>query len=188
MLHQSTRLAIWGLMALMAATRFHHFGDFQTLPDASWAVFFLAGLFVPHAWGFALLLLEAGLIDWIATQFAGISDWCITPAYLFLVPTYGVLWLAGIGCRRCGLDQAAGLIRALLVLTVAVGIAFTISNASFYLLSGYFGQLSAGDYIRRITGYFPSYLLTTLAYTSLVLAGRWLWRQWIAPAPQSTES
>jgi len=27
---------------------------------------------------------KAALIDWVAVGFLGVSDWCITPAYLFL--------------------------------------------------------------------------------------------------------
>jgi len=33
------------LIALMALTRFHHFGDVLHLPDASLAVFFFAGFY-----------------------------------------------------------------------------------------------------------------------------------------------
>ncbi len=184
--YEFKRFPVWGLMALMAATRFHHFGDLQTPPDASWAVFFLAGLFVPQSAFFALLFLEAVLIDLLATTYGGISDWCITPAYLFLVPTYGVLWFAGRRCRRHDLDRTAGLIRTLAVLTVAVGLAFAISNAAFYFLSGYFDHLPLRDYLRQVAGYFPPYLLTTSAYAGLVLAGRWLWRQRTVPISRPT--
>ena len=44
-----------GLAALMAATRSHHFASVTHLPDASWAVFFLAG-FISAALGFPALL------------------------------------------------------------------------------------------------------------------------------------
>ncbi len=184
--HEFKRLPVWGLMALMAATRFHHFGDLQTPPDASWAVFFLAGLFVPQSTFFALLFLEAALIDLLATTYGGVSDWCITPAYLFLVPTYGVLWFAGRICRRHDLDRTVGLIRTLAALTGAVGLAFAISNAGFYFLSGYFDHLPIQNYFRQVAGYFPSYLFTTSVYAGLVLAGRWLWRQRRVPISRPT--
>ena len=44
---------------------------------------------------FSALIIEAGLIDYYATSVQGISDWCMSPAYWFLIPTYGSLWLVG---------------------------------------------------------------------------------------------
>ena len=77
------------LIALMVATRFHHFGDVLHLPDASLAVFFFAG-FYPKKMFFAFLLALAALIDYLAIE-NGTSGWCVTPAYVFLIPTYAVM-------------------------------------------------------------------------------------------------
>ncbi|MBM3153552.1 MAG: hypothetical protein FJZ96_15320, partial [Chloroflexi bacterium] len=44
------------LLAVMLATRFHHFGDALHLPDASWALFFLAGFYLARVWLPVLLL------------------------------------------------------------------------------------------------------------------------------------
>ena len=89
------------LVLLLAATRYNHFGSAVSLPDASLAVFFLGGFFLARrAWpgllAFVFLLLEAGGMDYYATATQGVSDWCITPAYWFLVPTYASLWLGGV--------------------------------------------------------------------------------------------
>jgi hypothetical protein len=98
---QIRNVAIYAaLAALMAATRFEHFGSAISLPDASYAVFFLGGLYMARsvrasAAVFAALIIEAGLIDFYATSVQGISDWCMTPAYWFLIPTYGSLWFVG---------------------------------------------------------------------------------------------
>ena len=44
---QTRSIAIFiSLAALMAATRFNHFGSAVSLPDASYAVFFLCGLYL----------------------------------------------------------------------------------------------------------------------------------------------
>ncbi len=182
--NRSASLAAVALMGLMAATRFHHFGDFRTLPDASLATFFLAGLFIARPAFFLVLLLEAGVIDFLAIRFGGVSGWCVTPAYLFLIPTYGVLWLAGRWCRPWPLDSAAALGRTLAALAGATVVAFLISNGSFYWLSGRFDDLSLAEYAGRVARYLPPYLGTTLAYGSLVLAGRWLWCQWRTTAVQ----
>ncbi|MEI7994736.1 MAG: hypothetical protein WCH01_07515, partial [Methylococcaceae bacterium] len=84
------------LIALMVMTRFHHFGDVLHLPDASLAVFFFAGFYRKKALlGFLLAL--AALIDYVAIE-NGTSSWCFSPAYVFLIPTYAVMWFAGRYC------------------------------------------------------------------------------------------
>ncbi len=183
MFRNLSRFSVWGPMALMAATRFHHFGDFKTLPDASLAAFFLAGLFAGHPGWFGILLLEAGLIDYLAITYGGVSGWCVTPAYLFLVPTYGAMWLGGRWCRRYRLDETSGLIVSLATLAGTTLLAFLISNASFYLLSGYFDSLSPLEYATRVARHLLPYLGTTLAYAVLVLGGLWLGRQGAIPLP-----
>src|SRR4026209_2452433 len=80
--------------AMMVATRFHHFGDVLHLPDASMALFFLGGLYLRKHWQFVSFIALAVVIDWIAIEHAGVSDFCVTPAYSFLLPAYGVLWYA----------------------------------------------------------------------------------------------
>jgi hypothetical protein len=49
---------------------------------------------------------------------------------------------------------------------VATALAFLVSNASFYGLSGYFGELSLAEYAARVARYFPSYLASTMAYVA----------------------
>ena len=82
------------LMVLMAVTRAYHFGSALHLPDASLAVFLLAGCYLPR-WAFPVLLVEAGLVDYFAINYGGVSGWCFSAAYWFLIPTYAVLWMGG---------------------------------------------------------------------------------------------
>src|SRR5512141_711534 len=87
------------LVALMAMTRYNHFGSSVSLPDASYAVFLLSGLFLGRmraGWAIlALLLVEAALVDYYAISFQGISAWCVTSAYGFLMVAYAGLWAIG---------------------------------------------------------------------------------------------
>jgi len=112
----SRELAIaLGLAALMAATRFHHFGSPLHLPDASLAVFFLGGLALGNAALFAAFLAEAALVDWLAIAWGGVSGWCVTPAYAFLIPACASLWAAGRWCamrRREGWGHVARAVRS----------------------------------------------------------------------------
>ncbi|POZ51025.1 hypothetical protein [Methylovulum psychrotolerans] len=156
--------AILPLLALMAATRVHHFGSAWSLPDASLAVFFLAGLYVSQRAWLAGLLLAAGLLDYLAINQFNVSDWCMSPAYGFLIPTYAVMWLAG---RYCRLFMAAGQQGWLLLMALAAAsasVAFVISNGSFFLFSGRYADMPMVDYSLSVSQYFPAYVGAAVAY------------------------
>jgi hypothetical protein len=154
------------LALLMAATRFHHFGSALHLPDASLAVFFLGGLALRRAALFGGYLIQAALIDYVAIVHGGVSDWCVTPAYAFLLPAYACMWWAGVWCsgrRAAGLRSLAHLAVALLAATT---LAFLISNAGFYAFSGYFSDVSWVEYSGRVAKYFLPYLGSSVAYVA----------------------
>ncbi|WP_426991659.1 hypothetical protein [Methylomonas sp. CM2] len=158
------------LMALMAATRFHHFGTPFALPDASLAIFFLAGLWLGGRYLFALLLLEAGLIDYLAITKLGVSDFCVSPAYGFLILAYGAMWLGGKWCRRYSGLTAANVAQRFAALVVSTSAAFLISNGSFYWLSGRHAETSLAQYAEGLAKYYPSYLSATLIYGIAIFA------------------
>jgi len=81
------------------------------------------------------LLALAALIDYVAIE-NGTSSWCVSPAYVFLIPTYAVMWLAGRYCSTFKAMNIAELIKSVGLLTLATSAAFAISNGSFYLFSG----------------------------------------------------
>lgn len=150
------------LIALIVLTRFHHFGDVLHLPDATLAVFFFAGFYRKKALlGFLLVL--AGLIDYAAIQ-NGVSDWCVSPAYAFLIPTYAVMWFAGRYCSNYKAMKSLELVKSLGFMLLAASAAFAISNGSFYLFSGRFGDLSLVEYFVRVAQYYPSYVSVAMIY------------------------
>ncbi|MEO8331282.1 MAG: hypothetical protein ABI479_02535 [Gallionella sp.] len=178
---QTRTVAIFAaLAALMTATRFDHFGSAVSLPDASYAIFFLGGLYLARSArvalaAFTVLILEAGLIDYYATSVQGISDWCMTPAYWFLIPTYGSLWLIGRWfARRQTMKghsmEGIGLIGLALVAWVANSFAFMFSNATFYLFSERFTDMSAVEYASRVAQYYGSYVSVALLYIACAVA------------------
>lgn len=133
------RLAIFLVLALvMAATRINHFG---AVPDASWAVFFLAGFYLRGAarWAFPLLMALAVLVDFVVITQSGMNFWshyCVSPAYWCLVAAYGALWFGGSLTRRAyrGLTPASlGIAAAALVASVIV--CHLVAQGSFYWLS-----------------------------------------------------
>jgi hypothetical protein len=155
------------LIALLAVTRIGHFGGINTPPDASLAVFFLLGLWIASPRWLVVALLAAAATDALAIA-QGASSYCITPAYPLLIPTYGVLWGAG----RAICVYAArwhGWMRGLVLgvaLLMSTAIAFLVSNASFYALSGYFEAMPARDFVRGVTPYFGPYITEAAAYVA----------------------
>jgi hypothetical protein len=182
---QTKTLAIIASLAmLMGATRFSHFGSAVSLPDASYAVFFLGGLYLAKATratagAFVLLIIEAGLIDFYATSALGVSDWCMTTAYWFLIPTYGSLWLIGHwfalshtakGQTMSGHNESKALVGLALVAWAATSFAFVFSNATFYLFSEHFADMSTLEYATSVAQYYVSYVSVALLYIACAVA------------------
>lgn len=162
----SSRTLLIGLVlaALMAATRMHHFGSPLHLPDASLAVFLLAGFFIASPLFFAGLLLEAGALDYVAITHLGVSDYCVTPAYWFLIPTYAVLWYAGRHYARIHQHclRSLGIFAA--ISFAAVSAAFLISNGAFYAFSGRLAETGFAEYAARVALYYGQYLTGAVVY------------------------
>ena len=163
------------LVLVMAATRFNHFGSSISLPDASLAVFLLAGITMPrfHLQSlsvFVFLLLIAGGVDYYAINIIGVSDWCVTPAYWFLIPTYAVMWFGGswFASKLQLTLHSFILFGSVSLLTTSV--AFIISNVSFYLFSARFADMSITEYTERIAQYYSSYLSGSLLYLAMAAA------------------
>lgn len=168
------------LATLMAVTRFNHFGSAMSLPDASLAVFFLGGLYLSRSVRgsmmiFIALILEAGCIDYYATSVQGVSDWCMTPAYWFLIPTYASLWLAGHWCApgkmvKGRAMESRELPRLALGAWASGSFAFIFSNVTFYLFSGRFAEMSVLEYASRVAQYYVPYVSVALLYIFCALA------------------
>jgi hypothetical protein len=161
----SSRTLLIGLAlaALMGVTRMHHFGSPLHLPDASLAVFLLAGFFIASPLFFAGLLLEAGALDYVAITHLGVDDYCVTPAYWFLIPTYAVLWYAGrhyVRIHQYSL-RCLGIFAA--ISFTAVNAAFLISNGAFYLFSGR-SEMGMAEYAARVAQYYGPYLTGAALY------------------------
>ena len=154
------------LAVLMAVTRGHHFGSAMNLPDASLAIFLLAGLYLARA-ALPVLLIEAGLVDYFAINFGGVSDWCFSPAYWFLVPTYAVMWYAGRFYAARYSQSWHGLVLFTATAWLATSAAFVISNGSFYLFSGRFAEMGALQYAGSLTGYYGQYLAGAFLYLAI---------------------
>jgi hypothetical protein len=106
------------------------------------------------------------LIDTIAIS-NGTSSWCVSPAYVFLIPTYAVMWFAGRYCSAFKSLKPTELLMQFGMVALATSVAFLISNGSFYALSGRYTDLSWGQYFARVAKYYPPYVSSALLYMVL---------------------
>jgi hypothetical protein len=163
---KTERLVAVLLAVLMAATRVHHFGIGAIAPDASTAVFFLAGLLLGSPLWFVLFSVLAVVLDAFALGVAGVADACMTPGYWLLFAGYLALWFAGrLGRQVERLDVMRGF-RLVLLAVGGTALFFVLSNIGYYFGGGFDESMGAAEYARRVQIYFPHYLGTTLAYVA----------------------
>lgn len=165
------------LASLMILTRGHHAASIDVLPSASWAVFYLGGLYLRSARAFGALLLLAAGLDLAAVGWGGASGFCTSPAYPFLLPAYGAMWLAGRWyATRHRFDWATLLPFAASAL-VGAHVCELFSSGGFYLFSGHFSAPSLAGFGERLLHYYPQALaalgfwLAVAAITHGVFAG-----------------
>jgi hypothetical protein len=167
---KSERIIALLLAVLMAATRIHHFGVGTIAPDASTAVYFLAGLMLASPLWFGGFTLLAVALDAVALGLVGVADACMTPGYWLLFAGYLALWGAGrFGRGIVRVDLAQGARLAVLVIAGTVAF-FALANLGYYFGGGYDVSMGAAEYISRVSGYFPAYFVSTLIYTAAGIA------------------
>jgi hypothetical protein len=155
-LEKRQQLTIAAVLAmLVAVTQGHHFATLVNLPPSAWAVFFLAGFYVRRTWVFTVLLAEIVAIDYFAITVGGVSSFCVSPAYVFLLPAYGTLWLAGrwFASRYSLSLSALPALGASLLGSVTLAELFT--GGGFYFFSGRFTETSLAEFGSRLVTYFP---------------------------------
>ena len=159
-----------GLALLMIATRGQHFASVNALPSASWAVFFLAGVFLRPIRVPAALFALASALDMSSLQSGTITDWCMSPAYWALVPAYGALWFAGRTYSRYHRDHLASLLPLGLCLIGGASVAYLCSGGGFYFFSGRYPDATLAGFVPRVTQYLPRNLGNLVIYVGFAAA------------------
>jgi len=155
------------LTALMIATRGHHFASLEHLPSASWAVFFLAGLYLRPLWIFPALLALAGFLDYAAITWGGVSSFCVSPAYAMLLPAYGALWLAGRWYAKRYCFEWSTVMPLSLAVVAGTTVCELLSSGAFYFFSGRFVDTTFVEFGARLIKYFPGSLQAALFYIAI---------------------
>jgi len=166
-----SRVAIFvGLAALMAATRLNHFG---AVPDASWAVFFIAGFYLRGSvrWAFPALMATAVAVDYAVITASGQSFWshyCVSPGYWFLVPAHLSMWLGGSLLRRQYRARSANTLSLLPVLAFAsVAACHLFAQGGFYWLSDSVANPTVAGWAGNYADWFLPYLRSASVYIAL---------------------
>ncbi len=167
------------LVLFLAATRGQHFATAWHLPDASWAVFFLAGVYLRPAWVLPALLALVWGLDFLpylrdgaslAEVIGGGRAFCLTPAYFFLLPAYGALWLAGRWYARRHRFQWRTLLPLLGAVFVGALVSELFSSGGFYFFSGRFDEPTLAEFGARLERYFPASLGSMAFYVGIAAA------------------
>ena len=133
-----------GLILLLIVTRGHNPLSIETLPSASWAVFFLAGIYLTSRWVLPALFALVWLMDFSGYTWSNGSDFCLQSSYIFLLASYSLYWLAGHLFAKAYRFHFSTLIPLGLAGLIGGAIGYFISSASFHFLSGRYPEPSWG--------------------------------------------
>lgn len=153
---------------IMMFTRSNHFPTSAVLPDASWAIFFLIGLYFSNLIFLTLAIAQFVLIDYFVITKLGVSDYCYTSAYFFLPLAYSSLWVAGKWLSKHWEPNFRGMINFFMAGFLGTLVCEIISSGSFNLINQ--TQTNGFDLIELLVKYFPNALKITFGYLFIAIA------------------
>ena len=157
------------LALLMIFTRSHHFASIHNMADTSWVIFFLAGVYLRSTWPLLGFFTLSWWLDFAATYWGGVSDYCLTPAYVFLLPAYASLWFAG----RWYKERHQFTWSTLLPLSISAMAGLTLcqlfSSGGFYFFSGRIAEANFNEFGEQLIKYFPLYAETFVFYLGITV-------------------
>lgn len=158
------------LAALMIATREYHFASLHNLPGASWAVFFLAGAYLGSGKSLFGFLVLALALDWSTYLTVTEGEFCLTSAYVFLLPAYSALWAAGRWFAAHYELSWRTLVPLSFSLLTGATLCELFSSGGFYFFSSQFRETTFIEFWQRELHYFPLYLQSLLFYAGTAAA------------------
>ena len=153
---------------LMLLTRGSHVMTSVALPDASLALLLVGGLYLRKSSWFAFFVLLATVIDLGAASIDSVQAYCLTVGYWGMLPTYAVMWLAGVWLSKQA-DSLSALKFTLASLASTLA-AFVISTQTYYLFSGRFPNSGVLETMQYGWNYMPNFT----GFTAMYLLGFWV--------------
>lgn len=152
---------------LMLLTRGSHVLTSVSLPDASLALLLIGGLYLRKATWFVLFVVLATVIDFSASAINSWYGFCLTDGYWGMLPTYVVMWIAGVWLSKQA--DSLDVVKCAFAGLLATFLAFVISTQTYYLFSGRFPNNGISETIQYGWNYLPSYL----GFTAMYLVAFW---------------
>jgi hypothetical protein len=156
------------LAFLMLLTRGSHVMTHVALPDASLALLLIGGLCLKRAVWFAFFVALATAIDFGAAAIDSFQAFCLTDGYWGMLPTYAVMWLAGVWLGKQA--NPYDVFKYMVAGVLATFLAFMISTQTYYLFSGRFPAEGIIESLQHGWEYLPSYM----GYTVMYLVAFWV--------------
>lgn len=151
----------------MLLTRGSHVLTSVSLPDASLALLLIGGLYLRKTIWFTLFIVLATAIDFGAAAIDSIQAFCLTDGYWGMLPTYAVMWLAGVWLGKQA--DSADFTKYAVASTVSTFAAFMISTQTYYIFSGRFPDAGIVESMQHGWEYLPSYM----GFTAMYLVAFW---------------
>jgi hypothetical protein len=155
------------IIFLMLLTRGSHVLTSVSLPDASLALLLIGGLYLRKAVWFAFFVVLATAIDFGAAAVDSIQAFCLTDGYWGMLPTYAVMWLAGLWLGKQA--DSTDIVKFAAASVVATFAAFVISTQTYYIFSGRFPDAGIVESMQHGWEYLPSYM----GFTAMYLVAFW---------------
>ena len=152
---------------LMLLTRGSHVLTSVSLPDASLALLLIGGLYLRKAIWFAFFVVLATMIDFGAAAIDSIQAFCLTPGYWGMLPTYAVMWIAGLWLSKQA--DSLNILKYSVAGLLATLLAFVISTQTYYLFSGRFPADGVIESMKHGWEYLPSFI----GFTAMYLVSFW---------------
>ena len=153
---------------LMLLTRGSHVMTSVALPDASLALLLVGGLYLRKSSWFAFFVLLATVIDFGAASIDSVQAYCLTVGYWGMLPTYAVMWLAGVWLSKQADSLSA--LKFTLASLASTLTAFVISTQTYYLFSGRFPNSGVLETMQYGWNYLPSFT----GFTAMYLLSFWV--------------
>jgi hypothetical protein len=120
-----------------------------------------------------LMLLTRGshVMTHVSLPDASFQAFCLTDGYWGMLPTYAVMWLAGVWLGKQA--EPNNVFRYVTAGVLATFFAFVISTQTYYLFSGRFPAEGVIEALKHGWEYLPSYM----GYTLMYLAAFWVLAQ-----------
>ena len=147
------------LLLVMSITRGSHLLTSVSLPDASFALFLIGGMFLTKPKWFISLFILSVVIDLATLSINSSYQIPINFGYWGLLPSYGIMWFFG-----SRIANTKSFLKFMAFGVISTLITFVISTQTYNLLSGTFPDITIRESIQTGWEYLPQSLIYTMSY------------------------